>query len=108
MSQVLVGGGKEGSQLREVRAVVEETINKSLNDVAKASQPNMDDGERVPSQTAGQASNRVVEFLRQPFPAKKWSISKESDTAFLHDVEKITKSENVRALVQQRLAELGS
>lgn len=94
-------GSKGGQQPKDVMAVVEESVSKSLGEVSKASKKSYDDAEL---QTGAPA--KVVDFLKQNFPAKKWVISHETDASFLTEVARVTKSENVRSLAQQRLAEL--
>jgi hypothetical protein len=100
-SQILIQNGKAGAQLRDVRAVVEESTAHALNDISAATRPDYDDAE-----VQAGAPSKVVDFLKQNFSAKKWSISKETDAKFLNDVSKVTQSENVRSLVEQRLSEL--
>jgi hypothetical protein len=100
-TRMLIANGKAGSQLRDVRAIVEESTSKALNDLATATRPDYDDTE-----VQAGAPAKVVDFLKQNFPAKKWAIAKESDASFLQDIHKVTQSENVRSLVEQRLQEL--
>jgi len=100
-SQVLVNGGKAGAKLKNVMAVVEESTAKALGELSNATRPDYDEAEMQ----AG-VPGKVVDFLKQNFSSKKWVIAKETDANFLHDVQKVTQSENVRSLVEQRLAEL--
>ena len=102
-TQMLVrnSGSKGGQQLRDVRAVVEESTAKALGEMSKAARPDYDDAELQ----AG-APAKVVDFLKQNFAAKKWVIAKETDASFLNDVQSFTQSENVRSLITQRLSEL--
>jgi hypothetical protein len=102
-AQVFVknSGSKGGSRPVDVRHVVEQTTAKALDDISKATRPNYDDAELQ----AG-APAKVVDFLKQNFSAKKWQLSKETDAGFLEGIAKVTQSENVRSLANQRLAEL--
>lgn len=100
-SQFLVKNGKSGSQPKDIRAMVEESVSKTVGDIAAANRPDYDDAELQ----AG-APAKVVDFLKQNFSSKKWAIAKESDAGFLNDVQKFTQSENVRSLITQRLSEL--
>jgi hypothetical protein len=102
-SQVFVknAGPKGGSQPQGVQAVVEQATSKALSEVSKANKPDYDEAE-----VQAGAPAKVVDFLKQNFSAKKWEIAKSSDPEFLREIEKVTQSENIRSLVQQRLAEL--
>lgn len=100
-SQILIANGKGGSQPRDVRAIVEESASHAIDGLERASRPSYDDAE-----VQAGAPAKVVEFLKQNFPSKKWAIAKETDPSFLHDIHKVTKSENVRSLVEQRISEL--
>jgi hypothetical protein len=102
-SQVLKQNGADGSDPVSVRAIVEDGAAKALEGLRSAATPNPSDREFVSK--AG-VSDRVVDFLKQPFTAKKWSISKESDHLFLSEVSKHSQSDNVQALIRQRLSEL--
>lgn len=102
-AQVLVKNGKGGSSLMDVRTVVQETINKSMSDVAKATLVDVDDGE----QANRSVTPEVVDFLSKPFMSKKWAIAKSTDTALLTEVARVTGSENIKTLATQRLTELG-
>lgn len=103
MSQVFTknAGGKGGQQPENVMNVVERETTHALNEVSKATQPSYDDAE-----VQAGAPAKVVDFLKQNFSAKKWEISKSSDRGFLTEVGRVTQSENVRSLVEQRLSEL--
>lgn len=102
-TQMLVQRGRDGAVAKTVRSLVEEAVTKNASDLGNALRENVDDGEHVVS---NEVSNRVVDFLGQPFSAKKWVISRESDTAFLTEVRRITQSDNIRSLADQRMAEL--
>jgi len=102
-AQILVGGGRSGAQLQTVQEVVEKDLSTAMHALSDAVKPS-DDAE----QPSTKASGRVVEFLRQSFAQKKWSISKESDKSFLDEIGVSTQSENVKSLVRQRLSELGA
>lgn len=52
------------------------------------------------------APKNVNEFLVKNFFTKKWNITKTDDKEFLNEVLKWTKSENIKALINQRLQEL--
>lgn len=103
MSQVFIknSGSKGGQQPADVMAVVEQSTAHALADVSKATRANFDDAE-----VQAGAPAKVVDFLKQNFAAKKWAIAKETDASFLNEVSRVTQSENVRSLAEQRLAEL--
>lgn len=103
MSQVFIknAGGKGGQQPADVRTVVERETSAALDEVSKATRPSYDDAE-----VQAGAPAKVVDFLKQSFASKKWEISKSTDRPFLEEVSRITQSENVRSLAQQRIAEL--
>lgn len=100
-SQILIQNGKAGAQLKDVRAVVEESTAKAIGELDRATRPSYDDAELQAGLPA-----KVVEFLKQNFSSKKWEISKSQDVNFLRDIEKVTQSENVKSLVSQRLSEI--
>jgi hypothetical protein len=100
-TRMLIANGKAGSQLRDVRALVEESTSKALGDLAEATRPDYDDTE-----VQAGAPAKVADFLKQNFPAKKWELSKTTDAEFLENVIKVTNSENIKSLAQQRLSEL--
>lgn len=102
-TQMLVNRGQDGAELRTVRSMVEESVTKNTSDLNNALRKNVDDSETVVS---NEVSNRVVDFLGQPFSAKKWVISRESDPAFLAEVRRVTQSDNIRSLADQRIAEI--
>jgi hypothetical protein len=93
--------GKAGGEVVTVREVVTSASAAATATLAEATAANFDDGE----QAAG-AGKDAAELLAQPFAAKKWIISKTSDSALLKDVASHTKSENVKALATQRLSEI--
>jgi len=102
MSQVLVNRGRDGAELKQVNEIIQETTTKAVSELEQATRPDFDEGEDVNA-----ANGRIVDFLSQPFSSKKWSVSKETDTNFLGEIKRITKSDNLRSLVDQRLSELG-
>jgi len=93
-----------GSDMKTVEQIVTEDTSKALSELHEATKPNVDEGERVAD---GLSTNRVVDFMKQSFSSKKWAVSKETDKDFLTEVGGITKSENLKSLVSQRLTELG-
>lgn len=100
-TQMLVKNGKAGSSLHDVSSLVQREVTSAMGAVDRATRPSYDDGELQ----AG-APAHVVDFLKQNFTSKKWALSKESDPSFLENIIKVTKSENVKTLAEQRLSEL--
>ena len=102
MSQVLVNRGKDGSELKTIPAIIQESTNRAITELEQATRPDYDEGEDTNA-----ANGKIVDFLSQPFSAKKWAVAKEMDSKFLGEIKRVTKSDNLRSLVDQRLSELG-
>jgi hypothetical protein len=100
-TRVLQKNGTMGASLVTTKEIAENATMKATATLAEALKPDCDDGELVEG-----ASDEVTKFLKQPFFGKKWIISKSADAAFLTAVAAATKSENVKGLCEQRLAEL--
>lgn len=102
-SQILTAQGKMGASVTTTKDLMQTAASTAASALADAVRPDYDDGEIV----AG-ASKEVTDFLRQKFSAKKWIVSKETNVAFLTEVQKVTQSDNLKAIATQRLAELAT
>jgi hypothetical protein len=100
-SQFVRSQGKMGAEVTTVREMVTTEVGAANAAVAQATAPDLDNGEAVDG-----ARQEVAELLQQPFSAKKWMISKTSDSGLLQEIASTTKSQNVKSLAQQRLSEI--
>jgi hypothetical protein len=101
ISGIVTKGDKFGAEVKSVKEIVQTEVAKGMNKVAQEVGKSLDNNEVVKT-----SDPRVAEFLKQPLNAKKVTISKATDKAFLSDVAKITKSDPVKKLIDQRLQEI--
>lgn len=97
--------GKQGAIVTDAKTEIEAASAKATHAINKATAKDADDGEKIAA--GGNVSPRTAEFLDQSFSQKKWAVSKETDSSFLQEVKGVTRSENLREIVTQRLQELG-
>jgi hypothetical protein len=100
-STIIKQEGNMGATETTVKEEVFKAQGEATAKLAEAAAQDYDDNEHVSG-----ASDEIARFLSQPFDAKKWVISKETNQEFLGQVAAVTKSENVKGLVSQRMSEL--
>lgn len=93
--------GKHGAKVTTARDMIEKEVATETAKLSQEMSKSLDQGEAVQGGTP-----KVTEFLKQPLNAKKFMIAKETDPAFLKEIDTLSQSETVKQLVNQRLNEL--
>ena len=101
-SMFVRSNGKAGATVVGAKEIIDGDMSKALRDMNHAVSETSDEHEINTSAPA-----RTAEFLKQSYAAKKKTIAKETDKAFLAEVSKATSSSNLKDIVKQRLTELG-